>query len=80
MRKVLMAFGCAVACLGQGPPATRPLYSASVRLEDWALFRSAASAVLGWKVGVQANAYRQLTFSDAAAKVEVVDGPPTKVK
>src|SRR6185436_15098986 len=54
---------------GGGPAVLR---SASVRLEDWALFRSSAGSVLGWKVGVPASAYRQLMFSDAAAKVDAL--------
>src|SRR5713101_8172850 len=58
---------------GPGPGAgNRPAVSASVRLEDWALFRSAASPILGWKVGVPARAFRQLTFSEAAAKADAL--------
>jgi type 1 glutamine amidotransferase len=53
-------------------PASRPAVSASVRLEDWALFRSAASPVLGWKIGVPATAFGQLTFYEAAAKVDAL--------
>ena len=55
---------------GAGPP--RPAISSSVRLEDWALFRSAAGSVLGWKVGVPASVFRQMTFSDAAARVDAL--------
>ncbi|MGH9720319.1 MAG: ThuA domain-containing protein [Bryobacteraceae bacterium] len=54
------------------PQASRPLFSASVRLEDWALFRSAAASVLGWKIGAPAGAFRELTFSEAAAKVDAL--------
>ena len=54
---------------GGGPPVLR---SASVRLEDWALLRSAAGSVLGWKVGIQASAFRQLTFSEAATKIDAL--------
>jgi type 1 glutamine amidotransferase len=46
--------------------------SASVRLEDWALFRSAAPAVLGWKIAVRAGAFPGSTFSEAAAKVDAL--------
>src|SRR6185503_432086 len=57
---------------GGGGGPQRPAISSSVRLEDWALFRSAAGSVLGWKVGAPAQAYRQLTFSEAAAKVDAL--------
>jgi type 1 glutamine amidotransferase len=57
---------------GGGAGPQRPAMSSSVRLEDWALFRSAANSVLGWKVGALANVYRQLTFSEAAAKVDAL--------
>ena len=50
----------------------RPAVSSSVRLEDWALFRSAASPILGWKVGVPARAFLQLTFSEAAARADAL--------
>jgi len=84
MGRVLILFGCAIGCLAQtpppGPPAVpreggpgvRPALSASVRLEDWALFRSAAASVLGWRVGVVSDAFRQGTFSEAAAKVDAL--------
>src|SRR4051794_15491329 len=55
-----------------GPGAARPAVSASVRLEDWALFRSAAAPVLGWKIGVPSAAFRRLTFSEAAAKADAL--------
>jgi hypothetical protein len=53
-----------------GPP--RPALSASVRLEDWALMRSAAASVLGWRVGIPASAFGPVTFSEAAAKVDAL--------
>ena len=54
------------------PGPQRPLLSASVRLEDWALLRSAAASVLGWRIGIPASAFPQATFSDAAAKVDAL--------
>src|SRR4051794_22794378 len=84
MGRVLILFGCAIGCLAQTPPpgapgvpreggpGMRPALSASVRLEDWALFRSAAASVLGWRVGVVSDAFRQGTFSEAAAKVDAL--------
>lgn len=55
-----------------GPNAMRPLFSESVRLEDWALIRSAAASVLGWKVGVPSATYRNSTFSEAATKIDAL--------
>jgi type 1 glutamine amidotransferase/sugar phosphate isomerase/epimerase len=46
--------------------------SLSVRIEDWGRLHTAASGLLGWKVGVPAVAFRQLTFSEAAAKVDAL--------
>ena len=64
--------GTAAGRGGGAGAANRPAISSSVRLEDWALFRSAASSILGWKVGVPAGAYRQLTLSEAAAKADAL--------
>lgn len=78
VRTALVLLGAATLCAQAptpqrtGPPNDRPPISSSVRLEDWALFRSAANAVLGWKVGAPAGSFRQLTFSDAAAKVDAL--------
>ena len=33
--------------------------------------RSAAAAILGWKIGVQADSFRQLSFYDAGAQVDL---------
>src|SRR5688572_33390213 len=72
----MLAIAGVVAAFAQAPPSapanTRPAISASVRLEDWALFRSAAAQVLGWKVGIPASEFRQLTFSEAAAKADAL--------
>ena len=74
--RALLAVAGALAVFAQAPPPApanaRPAISASVRLEDWALFRSAAAPVLGWKVGIPAIEFRQLTFSEAAAKVDAL--------
>jgi type 1 glutamine amidotransferase len=77
---ILLGAAAALAQPPQGPGGgrgaqgglQRPAISSSVRLEDWALFRSAAGSVLGWKVGVPASAYVNLTFSEAAAKVDAL--------
>jgi type 1 glutamine amidotransferase/sugar phosphate isomerase/epimerase len=57
---------------GGGMAARRPLISSSVRLEDWALMRSAANAIVGWKAAAAAGSFRDLTFHDAAAKVDAL--------
>ncbi len=56
-----------------GAVAAEPSGSASVRWESsWATFRTAAADLLGWKVGVPASAFGQLTFSEAAAKTDAL--------
>jgi type 1 glutamine amidotransferase len=69
MRVVFLLLAAAVTSYAQAPP---PMLSASVRLEDWALFRSAASGVLGWRIGISAGSFPQLTFSEAAAKADAL--------
>ncbi len=49
-----------------------PMGTASVRLEDWGQMRTAASPILGWKVGVATSSFRNFTFSDAAAKADAL--------
>ena len=49
-----------------------PAGTASVRLEDWGQMRTAASPILGWKVGVATSSFRQLTFSEAAGKADAL--------
>src|SRR5437016_5095676 len=68
----LAVFPQAPAGARPGGPQNRPLYSSSVRLEDWALFRSASTAIVGWKVAVPASAFPQLTFWEAAAKADAL--------
>ena len=72
----MLAIAGVFAAFAQAPPPapanTRPAISASVRLEDWALLRSAAAQVLGWKVGIPASEFRDLTFSEAAARVDAL--------
>ena len=53
---------------GAGAAAGRG--AASIRWEPWSAMRSAAQAVLGWKVGITAGSFPQLTFSDAVAKAD----------
>ena len=73
---LLVLFGAAAVVAGAGRPGAggpqRPAISSSVRLEDWALFRSAANGVLGWRVGVATQVYSRLTFSEAAARVDAL--------
>lgn len=49
-----------------GPPLV------AVRPADGRLFRTAAAQVLGWRVGVPATAFGQVTFSEAAAKADAL--------
>ena len=44
--------------------------SASVRLEDWGKLRTAAFPILGWRVGIAADRFRNLTFFEAAGKAD----------
>jgi type 1 glutamine amidotransferase/sugar phosphate isomerase/epimerase len=44
--------------------------SLSVRLEDWGKLRTAAFPVLGWRVGIAADRFRNLTFYEAATKAD----------
>src|SRR5439155_3288927 len=44
--------------------------SLSVRLEDWGKLRTAAFAVLGWRIGIAADRFRNLTFYEAAVKAD----------
>lgn len=44
----------------------------SVRLEDWARLRTAATPLLGWKVGVDGRSFPQLTFTEAAVKADAL--------
>ncbi len=62
---------------GAGQPPAAPISgpaagSASVRLEDWGRLRTAASPILGWKVGVPATGFGRLTFFEAAGKADVL--------
>src|SRR5437899_2891379 len=40
------------------------------RWEDWSAMRSAASSILGWRVGVRAASFPQLTFAESVAKAD----------
>src|SRR4051812_27624705 len=61
---------------GQPPPASgrAPAIpgrgAASVRWEPWSAMRSAATAIVGWKIGARADTFRPLSFYDAAAKID----------
>ena len=46
--------------------------SLSVRIEDWGRLHTAAAGLLGWKIGIPAAAFRGLTFSEAAARVDAL--------
>ena len=59
----------AAALIAQAPP--QPARGAqATRWEDWSAMRSAANAVLGWKVGIRAASFPQLTFAEAVAKAD----------
>ena len=56
---------------------------ASVRWEAWSAMRSAVTAIVGWKIGVQADTFRPLNFWDAGAKIDLLgvgylEGAPTQ--
>jgi type 1 glutamine amidotransferase len=55
---------------GQPPIPGTPRGSASVRWEPWSGMRSAAAAILGWKIGVRAEDFRELSFYDAGAQID----------
>jgi hypothetical protein len=46
--------------------------SVSVRPPDSRALRGAAAGLLGWRVGIPAGAFRQLTFSEAAGKADAL--------
>ncbi|MGD1068992.1 MAG: ThuA domain-containing protein [Bryobacteraceae bacterium] len=45
---------------------------ASVRWEAWSAMRSAVTAIVGWKIGVEADSFRPLNFWDAGAKIDLL--------
>jgi type 1 glutamine amidotransferase len=53
---------------GRGPGAAAP--TKSVRGSDSRRFRTSTEPILGWKIGIAASAFPELTFSDAAAKAD----------
>src|ERR1043166_2233075 len=55
---------------GQGPPAPPGRGSASVRWENWSAMRSSAGTILGWQVGIGADAFRQTTLFNALEKTD----------
>jgi type 1 glutamine amidotransferase/sugar phosphate isomerase/epimerase len=61
-----------VAVSDEGPPSPAA-GSASVRtMSAWGRIRTAVPGILGWNLGVPAAAFRQGTFSDAAAKADAM--------
>jgi type 1 glutamine amidotransferase len=58
------AGGRAVPAPGRG--------TASVRWEPWSAMRSAAAAIMGWKIGVQASSLGRLSFYDAGARIDLL--------
>ncbi len=67
---VLLFLITATIAAAQAQPAPG---SASVRLQSsWGQFRTAAADLLGWQVTVPSGAFGQLTFSEAAAKVDAL--------
>jgi type 1 glutamine amidotransferase len=57
---------------GRGAGAGPGRGSASVRWEAWSAMRSAATAIVGWKIGPRADSFPQLSFYDAAAKIDLL--------
>jgi type 1 glutamine amidotransferase/sugar phosphate isomerase/epimerase len=57
---------------GGAQPSLPPVGTASVRLEDWGQMRTAASPILGWRVGVVMGSFRSLTFSEAAGLADAL--------
>src|SRR5437868_7840765 len=55
---------------GRGGPVPPGRGAESIRWEDWSAMRSAASSILGWKVGVRADQFPQATFAEAIAKAD----------
>jgi len=55
-----------------GATSNPPVGTLSVRLEDWGQMRTAAFPILGWRVGVATGNFRQLTFSEAAARADAL--------
>ena len=55
-----------------------------MRIEDWGRLHTAASGLLGWKIGLAAADFPGLTFSNAAAKVDAlyvsnIEGSSTQI-
>jgi type 1 glutamine amidotransferase len=79
---VLLLLTTAAIAAAQVAPAPG---SASVRLQSsWGQFRTAAADLLGWQVTVPSGAFGQLTFSEAAAKVDAlglafIEGASTQI-
>ena len=56
---------------GEKPgPGSFSLPSLSVRPADRARLRTSAREILGWRLGVRADAFGPITFSDAAMKAD----------
>jgi type 1 glutamine amidotransferase len=67
--RLLLVSAICVLCAAQVSAPVRG--SASVRWEAWSAMRSAAAAIVGWKIGVQAEDFRQLSFFDAGAQIDL---------
>jgi type 1 glutamine amidotransferase/sugar phosphate isomerase/epimerase len=57
------------AVAGRGTPGRG---AASLRWEAWSAMRSAATAIIGWKIGVDAGGFRPLSFYDSVAKIDLL--------
>lgn len=62
---------CPVFSLTANAQANKP-GSESVRPSDSHQIRATVAKLLGWRVGVRTNAFKQLTFSEAAAKADAL--------
>jgi type 1 glutamine amidotransferase len=83
---VVLAGSCILPIIGQTPPnpgrgggrgaanaaANAGRGVASVRWEAWSAMRSAVTAIIGWKIGVEADTFRPLNFWDAGAKIDLL--------
>ena len=69
--------GIGLLAQSAGPPPTARVVIPgrgveSKRWEPWSAMRTAAASVLGWKVGVAADSFSQLSFSEAVDKADAL--------
>jgi hypothetical protein len=69
MRVVIVSIAIAVMAASGQTPGRGGVPSISVRTDSHTI-RGTVAGLMGWRVGLAASAFGQLTFSDAAAKVD----------